>query len=187
MFNGSSLYGGAKKSTTNVYRCDCGQALQTQAGRPTTLMRGTCTMITSTQSNSVHLNFELNYSQPSDVIPGLPNHLTLDVLPAEDVGHNTGNAFPAVDGWVLFDFDPVPPVFPKPEDSDAGAWPTIIVPKMSQYMVSSQQNFVEGDYWIATFHPEKAVVLAHHSSPMWFESGETWKIKKTIRFPIPSV
>lgn len=177
MYNGSSLYGGSKKGSVTV--CPCASAPPTVS-----LMKGTCVMITSTQSDQLQCKYHLTYSTGAQ-----SNHLSLDVLPSQ-LGANTGNAFPGTDGWVLCHFDPVPPVFPLSEEGEQ--WHTLLIPNMSEYLRSSQADFVGADIWTAMFHPEEAISLTHRGGPSpsvtaVFQHGSTWQLVKALRFPIPSI
>ena len=141
-----------------------------------TLSSGKCQMITATQSDHIECDYEVNYTHIGPL-----TSLTVDILPGTK-GMNTGNAFPATDGWVFYRFiPPVPGVFPT------DLLRTVVVPRMSDFMLFADPEFADSDTWTGTFHPEQAVSLSHHSSGEWFPTNGTWQIVKRIKFPVPSV
>lgn len=142
-----------------------------------TLAQGKCTMVTSTQSDQVECDYEVNYTKIGPLAS-----LTLDILPMQAPVKNTGNAFVGTDGWVFHAFEPrIPELFPTEH------WRTVLIPRMSDYMSFSDAEFADGDIWTGTFHPEQAISLGYQTCQHLFHSGDTWQITKRLQFPVPSL
>lgn len=146
-----------------------------------TLTKGKCTMVTSTRSDRVECDYEVNYSRIGPL-----SSLTLDILPMSEPVENTGNAFPGSDGWVFHDFVPtIPELFPTEDGVEW--WRTLLIPRMSDFITFSKKEFADEDIWTATFHPEQAISLSMQSSGELFRMGDTWQITERLQFSIPSL